>query len=1179
MNESFGNKFVGERFLSVDKKQAEKRERTITKLSETEGVNQDRLNERLKPVIERLAALEAKQPGRFSMTAKRYLEEATIDVNNPELISKLARALYESEKRIALERGYGADNSVPTDQEIIAKYEPVIIDKYNKQKESLETWFSYLEQNDANYPFWFRYYAARALKDMGKFERDTTSYSTRTEDTLAPFPELNAEALSFVYKALEQEFVLDHGEIPTDIEDKIIAEIVLDEDVLIDLQEKVPENKRDEAKANYIKRLQKQARKEFFKKQKDQSRQEYFKTLSLNEERRPELEAELDERLSSKNFAKLYAFAQVETAGNLDRSSTEGEWVKYDQGSDPELLEKNLKGKGTGWCTATWAAKEQLEKGDFYVFYSKNKAGIATEPRVAIRMENGVVAEIRGIDPGQELEPTLVDNAQEFYKDLPGAERYEKATKDMRRLTEIYNRFFDANNKTDTLSPNGTYFDVEELQFIFETKDEVLGFGYRKDPRISELKSLALGSCTRKNIVNTLKQENVENISDEQIYQILTDLELHELSSHFFKALIQEKISKGEIGTSEINIINKLINHEKTDGDIKDWLQSELRKFADPKFKDFLLEIFEATNDNELATTLIKNGNFIIVRYIDYFEDLDKSIALELIKAKRPILALNKFSKFKDLDYSTLANFLLNNRYAEFFIDNISSFEDLDIDIATQLIIRGEFETYIERISRFKKIDFEILTKAVLDAGGLKNLVKIYFHEVTTPEQRSILFSLIFENENKEISEAALVEIISKANAARIAGDTELFKMIINHGNKNLTESFCIKSLEEITPYHFEELDTQTIELLINTCLDLKLFKELADSAHKIPAEYINTEFLINLIDANINSFNKLITKLNPKIKSNIDDWKSKVLSQIDKSAIYEKLASTGRYSTLLMTCWFFDLDNNSKTQLASYGIENGLAPHVAHNFKNLKGCDFSIYEELIKKREVGRMLFHILDLPEDKLSVAIGLVIKTGQFDVLEHNMDKINKESEESGINYDYLANKFDFEVQAKERIEEIESLKHVAAKEGLDIETCKKIIDLGAAEEIFSFVNNLKGVTEQQIAEMTIDSIQAEALLENLHLLKNIDENKLIEKIDKTNQSFLFSKYYPKFRSALSEKLILLYVPFSIIEKGEENIKNMIEYAEKLTPKLAATLNANGYGHLVSKYSEKFKGDTIT
>lgn len=64
-------------------------------------------------------------------------------------------------------------------------------------------------------------------------------------------------------------------------------------------------------------------------------------------------------------------------------------------------------------------AKSQLEKGDFYVYYSE-KDGANTKPRIAIRMENNKIGEIRGIQENQNLDPYMIDTLEAKLKDLSG---------------------------------------------------------------------------------------------------------------------------------------------------------------------------------------------------------------------------------------------------------------------------------------------------------------------------------------------------------------------------------------------------------------------------------------------------------------------------------------------------------------------------------------------------------------------------------------------------------------------------------------------------------------------------------------------------------------------------------------------------------------------------------------
>ena len=64
------------------------------------------------------------------------------------------------------------------------------------QKKSLDLWLTFLNSKDAMFPMWFKYYAFQGMLKMGSYDKKTGSFGKRTEDTLAPFPDLNREALA-----------------------------------------------------------------------------------------------------------------------------------------------------------------------------------------------------------------------------------------------------------------------------------------------------------------------------------------------------------------------------------------------------------------------------------------------------------------------------------------------------------------------------------------------------------------------------------------------------------------------------------------------------------------------------------------------------------------------------------------------------------------------------------------------------------------------------------------------------------------------------------------------------------------------------------------------------------------------------------------------------------------------
>lgn len=190
---------------------------------------------------------------------------------------------------------------------------------------------------------------------------------------------------------------------------------------------------------------------------------------------------EFEKLLAGENFAKLYAWAieKITPATQEELAATGGEWVKYPCGSNPLPLVKSLQGHGTGWCTAGESTAEtQLQGGDFYVYYSLDKSGKPTVPRIAIRMEGSRIAEVRGIAPEQNLDSAAVAIVEEKLKEFPDGPSYQKRVADMRHVTEIENKV----KKHQELS-------ARDLVFLYEIDVPIEGFGYDKDPRIEEIRS------------------------------------------------------------------------------------------------------------------------------------------------------------------------------------------------------------------------------------------------------------------------------------------------------------------------------------------------------------------------------------------------------------------------------------------------------------------------------------------------------------------------------------------------------------------------------------------------------------------------------------------------------------------------------------------------------------------
>ena len=175
------------------------------------------------------------------------------------------------------------------------------------------------------------------------------------------------------------------------------------------------------------------------------------------------------------SFQKVYTYFFAKEKENI--YTNEGIWVKYNKGGDYKRLATSLNGYDTNWCTkAEGTALAQLSCGDFYVYYSVDKTGEYKVPRLAIRMEDENIAEIRGILQNQNIEPELKDILEEKLKEFPDRDKYYKKVHHMEKLTEIFKK-----------QKRNIELSTDELRFLYEIDEYILGFGHRHDPRVAEI--------------------------------------------------------------------------------------------------------------------------------------------------------------------------------------------------------------------------------------------------------------------------------------------------------------------------------------------------------------------------------------------------------------------------------------------------------------------------------------------------------------------------------------------------------------------------------------------------------------------------------------------------------------------------------------------------------------------
>lgn len=334
---------------------------------------------------------------------------------------------YDSIKRRHKEKGHG-DIEIPEDyrQELAQTVR-------EDQKESLDLWVDYLASDDAKYPDWLKYFAFRSVLRMGNYDKSKGVFNERTKGkkTTAPFAELNREALAIVLGDLEKKYSNNKSK---------------------------PDNRE---RADF----------------------EFTSRFDISEDAKQKYLTGLD----NKNFSQLYALAIEEfkpiAEGLL--KNTEGRWVTYPRGSAPKQLVSSLANYGTGWCLRGEAMAEWYlvrDQNDLHIYYSKDQEGNSVVPRVVMVINpNGNITEVRGVATQEHLDPYIgevVDaklSEPEFEKE---GKSYKKKTADMKTLTVI-----------DKKMKTGQGLTGPDLAFLYEIDSHIEGFGYNKDPRITELRS------------------------------------------------------------------------------------------------------------------------------------------------------------------------------------------------------------------------------------------------------------------------------------------------------------------------------------------------------------------------------------------------------------------------------------------------------------------------------------------------------------------------------------------------------------------------------------------------------------------------------------------------------------------------------------------------------------------
>lgn len=297
-------------------------------------------------------------------------------------------------------------------------------------------------------------------------------------------------------------------------------------------------------------------------------REYIFTTLKLMEDflKDKKSEEDIKQALSTGNFKLLYEYVIKQSLFREEQqsNSTDGKWIKYEQGSDYNILRNSLQGYYTGWCTAAGEnfAKDQLEAGDFYVYYTLDENGDAKVPRIAIRMDGkNKIGEIRGISGKQNMEPEMMPILEEKLKEFPDRDKYLKKEHDMKLLTLI-----------DKKVNNNIELNLGELKFLYEIDDKISGFGFMEDPRIKEIKSKR--NIKRDySIIFNIKEEDVALSQEEwkknpnKFKVLVGNLDLSHYNS--LDNIVLPKYISGNLNLSSLSNANGIIFPQQVGGNLE----------------------------------------------------------------------------------------------------------------------------------------------------------------------------------------------------------------------------------------------------------------------------------------------------------------------------------------------------------------------------------------------------------------------------------------------------------------------------------------------------------------------------------------------------------------------------------------------------------------------------------
>ncbi|MEI6863984.1 MAG: hypothetical protein WCK46_01250 [Candidatus Adlerbacteria bacterium] len=674
--------------------------------------------------------------------------EAFKDVLHKKLVIRgedVPENYFVLQQRIARERGHGTVAITPAER---AHHVEVI---RRDQMHSLDRWVTYLASNDAQYEDWFKYYILRGASELSEYDAEKKDFGKRSKGTTKPFPEINSEAVTYIYDAVLANGDKNPGEVvaPVDIQlkeaarngdfAKIYAAAI--EKAAANSAELFPETKGEWVKFDkgsdhtpLVKSLQNRGTgwctAGFATAQTQLQGGDFYVYYSLDTKGEPTI-PRVAIRMEGTRIAEVRGVAPQQ---NLDQYITPVVKQKLQGFPDGQLYEKKVADMAELTTIAKKEhSKQPLTKEELSFLYERN-------------------SKIEGF--GQNRDPRIGEIRNKRNRDtdlmtIYGVDAAHTAVHADEIREGIILFTGDMYINKDTQFPDSLKYVAGDFQIIFDAADipESLALKLlklqRSDMVVAQLEKFEPLSAAAARAL--CEAGHTKQIADkaERFIELDTDTALALIDSSFQGFQVKEIISKVPEADHE-----KIATHMLE----KKWYQSVVGN----------LEKFSNTDNQKVADALIAAGEeWTLANFLNKFTNLNAATAKKLIEgstAQQAEFVAENLAHFGQLDKETafaLVTHTVGDRRSWFcgnVLEHLNKFEPLDhMELARTITKIGQGHYLIPYLFKLKNVDHQEVAKLLIEGGDARSVARD-LHEFGAVNQKEVAREILKSKEPGELA-------------------------------------------------------------------------------------------------------------------------------------------------------------------------------------------------------------------------------------------------------------------------------------------------------------------------------------------------------------------------------------------------------------------------------------------